>query len=780
MGAVLFGVLWNQIKPENQEGEILGAPSVFVNRPVVAPFEWRPETDGGIETWLEPLLCEALYASLELTGETRVVPCGEVSRMRQDLEVEPQPKWTPTRLTEAAGNLGAEILLRGEYAPVEDGATSQWRLSLAAHRVATGEIFKLETVTGATASLPRLTQQLVERLAETLQVASGSPREVSPAGVLDFPSSDAGLRSYGSALGKIARGDLEAGREDLVAALALDPESARLHGALAVNLAARGHDGEALRAVERATERAVESEGPFKARLRALEFQLGGRFLTAAEGYRQLRRERPDDLEMGLRELRALVLAGALERAQIVVEEIRGLPGLAGGDPRIELMAAEIAGAAGEFRAQLASAQGASTAAGLRKARQWQRAAELSLGEALLRLRDLSGAQRAIDRAAGHASRSDNLARARIENSRAVVQSILGDFESAEGSFERSLELYRNQSDLGAVAAANANLGRFLAGAGRGEEALDRLQEAKEILRRLGNKSKLAQLHALESDIHRQVGNLAAAETSLTVALELTPITEESSQRANLWYQMGALQASRENFSASRESYSTCLELATGTGRSWPRLAARAHAGVAEVLLIGDDLAKAREHQEEALALHKEQGDERGIAYRRLALASLALEEGRHQVAIAEADEVAPVLESLGQVEGLIGAHLLRARSWLELRQLKPARRSLNAAAALATPNASVASQLSVSFLDARLALAEDRKPATIRRLEGLGRSARATMQRGVELEVELALGLEELAAGKVKAGNRRLEAVVTAAQDAGFLLLARKASFAL
>ncbi len=780
VGAVLFGVLWNQIKPEKGDGETVGALSVFVSRPVVAPFEWRPAPGTTTEIWLESLLCEALHASLEQTGETRGIPCTEVVRMREDLAVVSHPTWTPARLTEAAGNLGTEFLLRGEYAPEGDGSGSQWRLSLAAQRVSTGEIFKLEPVVGDTASLPGLTGQLSHQLAKVLRLAPASSTDSPSTGALGFPASGAGLRSFGSALRKIGRGDLEGGREDLVAALAVDPESARLHGALAATLAARGQEAEALKALERAIERAAGLEGPFLDQLRALQYQLGGRFLTAAEGYRQLRRERPDDLEMALRELRALAKAGAVVRAQAVVEEVRELPGLAGSDPRIELMAAEIAGSAGDFRAQLASAQKASTVAGLRKARRWQRAAELSLGEALLRLRDLSGAQRAIDRAVGHSRSDDTLARARIENSRAVVQSILGDFESAEASFGRSLELYRNQSDLAAVAAAIANLSRFLAGAGRGDEALNRLREGKEILERLGDNRKLAQLHALESDMHRQVGNLAEAETSLSQALQQASLTEESSQRPELLYQMGSLRAARENFPASRESYQACLDLVTGTGRTWPLLAARAHAGMAEVLLIGDDLAKAREHQEEALALYRQRADERGIAYRRLALASLTLEEGLFDEAIVDAEEIAPVFERLGQVEGLIGAHLLRARGLLDLRRLAPARESLDAAAALATPNTSVASQLSVSFLDARLALAENRRPETIRRLEGLGRSARATRQRGVELEVELALGLEELAAGKVRAGNRRLEAVVTAAQEAGFHLLARKASFAL
>jgi tetratricopeptide (TPR) repeat protein len=138
-------------------------------------------------------------------------------------------------------------------------------------------------------------------------------------------------------------------------------------------------------------------------------------------------------------------------------------------------------------------------------------------------------------------------------------------------------------------------------------------------------------------------------------------------------------------------------------GESSLRNASYAHFQLAEIFLAQGDLARARVEHEQALAIRQKMGEQGGIAESRLALASIAVEEGKP----SEADLVIPEVAKEFQKEGLrddeIAGYIVLARSLLARRYFSRARESIHHAISLSAKTQNPSVRLAVAIAAARV-----------------------------------------------------------------------------
>lgn len=97
-----------------------------------------------------------------------------------------------------------------------------------------------------------------------------------------------------------------------------------------------------------------------------------------------------------------------------------------------------------------------------------------------------------------------------------------GDYQVAEESLERSLEIRRADNDLGGASITLVALGRTYAQRGRFDEALRLLTEGEQLCREVGNREDEWEALLIRSEILLRMGQPVAAEPVVEQALSLT------------------------------------------------------------------------------------------------------------------------------------------------------------------------------------------------------------------------------------------------------------------
>jgi DNA-binding SARP family transcriptional activator len=184
-----------------------------------------------------------------------------------------------------------------------------------------------------------------------------------------------------------------------------------------------------------------------------------------------------------------------------------------------------------------------------------------------------------------------------------------GDVAAARPLFERELALARSTENQDWLAAAHAGLGRALASAGQGEEAVGLLERAIAMER--------AGTGVVPAYRMRQLGEAYLAAGRVEEALErgreaLAELARRGkpggAAAAGALALVGAALAAREppNFADAETHYREALELATPLGLA--PLIARCHLGLGRLDRRQGDLRQAREHLDTALVTLKTMG----------------------------------------------------------------------------------------------------------------------------------------------------------------------------
>ena len=311
-------------------------------RPSIAVLPVRNLSNGSAESWLQTALPEMLTSELASGGKLLVVPAEDVARWRADFDRGAGIATEETILRSARKNLPADTYVVGSYIVTGVCPDCRIRVDLSLLKARTGE--RMATIIDECpgAQLLDLTARMGHKLRAQLGLgnnAVSSPRWQA-AGT---------MKEYVQGLAALRRGDPIDARQHLEDAGAADGQNPLIHSALSDTWMALGYGTRATDEIRRAYDLA----GPLdrtdglgiEARYRVSVKQWD----RAIEIYQTIFRLFPDSLDDGLNLARTEVRAQRFAEANATLKELRRLPRPAGDDPRIDLIAAQAAGAQNDF-----------------------------------------------------------------------------------------------------------------------------------------------------------------------------------------------------------------------------------------------------------------------------------------------------------------------------------------------------------------------------------------------------------------------------------------------
>jgi len=706
----------------------LAAPLARRGIAVLAP---RNLSGRGDAAWLSTALTEMLCAELALGGQLRLLSGESVARMRKDLSLPEEEGFAEDTLWRIRAWAGVDQVLTGSFVAVGHGDAAMLRLSLRVQEVSTAETVAHVTVTGAERELLELVTRAGASLRERLGMGPLSSEQVH--GVRGaLPEAAEAARLYAEGLAALRGLDAATAVEKLGRTLNWEPTFAPAWSALAAAFKQLYLESRAKEAARRAFELSVSLSEEERMVVRARHHEAQAEWPQAIETWRTLLGRFPDSVEYGTALASAQVAAGRTREAQETLTTLRRLPAPLSEDVRLDLAAVEAMSAASDFAAGRRLAQEA-----VRRARQAGQSlltatalvheayAARNLGEAARAVELLEEAER-LFQAGG-----DRGGAARALMIRAFALKDVGQLRSAEASILTAVRVARELQGASLVAEGLANAGIISCQLGELDEALRRVQEARELYQQLdmpvGNNHAMLVLGMVEGSR----GRLDEGQRLL----------EQAGQEA------------RERF-----------------GDDYIEAWARYELGL--LLLTRGALEQARPQLEQALTLRRARGIRAFVAESELAMARLALEEGRLEEALALAEQALAAHAALRSPdkEGL--AHAVRARVLLAQGELPRARRALASARMLAGNSEELLIQAEVALTEARMALEQgtpEEHEAQARRLQQLVATAAKAGLQGMWLEARLVLA-------ELSQAGAELPAIEREATRMGYLPLARMA----
>ncbi|HUO84247.1 MAG TPA: tetratricopeptide repeat protein, partial [Thermoanaerobaculia bacterium] len=807
---LVTGILWfrNSSLPPT-------SPESVEPRRAAAVLGFRNLSGESESDWLSNALVEMLSMELSAAGNLRVVPGENVARARVELSLAGMDHLSAGNLARVARNLGVDLVLAGSYLVVGEGTERQIRLDLRLQETATGETLATLTRTGAEEDLLSMVSSAGAGLRAELGTAELTPTEAGSVRAAQ-PSTVEAARYYAEGVASLRLSDGLTARDLLTRAAVADPRNALVHSELAAAWAALGYDEHARRAARQALD--LSAALPRQERL-----MVEGRYREAArewdraiEIYRSLSTLEPDNLEFGLRLVRAEVAAGRAESAIRTLEGLRRLPAPAGADPRIDLAEAAAAEARGDFRAEVDAATRAAEKG--KRLEAWLLVAEARLAEwwARRNLGELDLATAASNEARQIAARvGDRGLLARSLNAIATVQRQRGRHREAEALDRESLQVFREIGDQRRESWALNNLARGALELGDLQQALGDFQSSLTIVREIGDRSGVARGLSNSGNVLVELGRISEADRNYRESLAIG--TETGDRRAIAWAQYNSsstVLVARGTEQAERlatDALAEFIRIGEQRGIGWCRIrlseillaegrvrAAEQQAAEAleRFMVVGDprgqhaarfqqgriafhagDLARAKTAHEEALQLRERLDDRWNAAISRMRLAAIALEQDRLPDASALLRAALVVFGEQHAAGREAEAQALLARVHFTGDDIAAAKEASRSATRLIADLEDQRLVAEVGIAVAAIEGASAGSEPAIKRLDDLAAAMRRAGHRDLELQARLHTGILALRSENFAAARSRLVEVRDEAASAGFGLLRDQAA---
>jgi tetratricopeptide (TPR) repeat protein len=762
--------------------------------------------------WLSTALSEMLTTELAAGEQLRTIPGESVAQMKINLALPEAHSYSKETLAKIRQNLGTDELVLGSYVPMGNGMI---RVDLRLQDAVAGETLASVSEKGSEAQLDELVGKAGAELRAKLGVG-GLSESQSAAVKTSLPSSAEAARYYAEGLGRLRVYDNLGARGLLQKAVALEPNFALSHGALATAWQKLGYDAQAKQEAQKAYDLSVSLSREERLLMEARYRESTNDWDKAVETYRTLFNFFPDNLEYGLQLARAQGMAGKGKEAIATTELLRNLPPPQRDDPRIDLVEDGAARSLGDFRrvedaAARAVAKGQAQGAQLviAQARLDQCTAFRHLGEPKKATAACEEAERA------YATTGNQSGRAGALNNIANNYYDQGDLAGAKRLYEQTLATCRQIGNQRGIAGALDNLANVLGDLGNLDEARKLSEQALEIYREIGDYTgmgetlnNIAAEQTIEGDI---VGATKTSEQSLEIwrkigdkngeATTLNNLGEMLLNQGEIGLAMTKYQSAFSTFRDMGENSKSAYPLSGmaqvlfaqgdlgGAKEKYDQVpalcreandkheSAEALFGLGDVFTQQGDLAAARQRHEEAATIRKEIGEKGTEAASLLALAALDVEQGK----FSNADTLARKALDEFQAEKLrqdeFRARVMMARSLLAQGKPAEAKKQLDPVALLAARTPYFEARMNYAITSACIKGATGSPAEAARSLEASLAEAIKHGHVGLQYEARLALAETEMKSGNLTAGRARLEVLEKDARANGFLLIARKAT---
>ena len=664
------------------------------------------------EPWRSTAIAELLGAELAAGGHLRTVASDRVARTRVELGIDEHHPVDAETLARVRDNLAVDLVVTGSYLVLEGSPGRKLQLQVVLLDALSGATLTTVVETGTEADL----FPLVARIARNLRGVIGAPEpaadQTSNVGAT-LPNDPVAARTY--AEGLAAKNHFR--DRDALALFTkvtqLEPSFALAHAQAATAMMAIGDDEGAKREAPRARDLAAPLPRAERLWIEALNHFVVREWLDAAKTYQALFTFYPDDIEYGLMQAQMLTKGGRPKEALAVIADLRKLPETLAADPRIDYEEARAAHVESEYALCLdASIRGEKKAEargnrillamlayphgialgnlghgdeGLRV---------LENGKALARelgdLRTLGVLQSPI--ASAYTSRGElDRARAEVIDSRRTLLAI-GNTYFAMSAWEQ----------LGGL---DVEKGELTLGRARMEEAIAYYRTTSSSHAVSGGLPSLAVVMGKQ-------GDPSLAEPLAHEGVRISQSSGRKTAETSAELALGFLARVRGDLIEAKRHQERALEIARAA--TYDSGIARALHALGDTSRLFGDRVTAKKQLEEALALREKIGEKLRIPETRLALARVAIDEGRMADAEALARDAGTMAESEGAASTRGAALGVLARVLAQGGRVADA----NAAIAIATKLAptDTAMHLELRIAEARVALAAG-DSATARRL---------------------------------------------------------------
>jgi len=726
------------------------------------------------EAWISTALSEMLDAQLSAGQQLRVVSSEDVVRMKIDLSLPAADSYSRDTLQKIRTHLGSDIVVLGSYLDTGKDSGGKIRVDVRLQDAREGETIAVITRDGNETSLPELATQSGVGLRQKLGIADVSTAEASQAAA-SVPANPEATRLYAEGLAKLQAYEALAARDLLEKAIAADPNYALSHAALAQAWSQLGYDKKAEEEGKKAfdlsanltREQHLSVEGRYR--------EVAQNFPAAIEIYRTLRNFFPANLDYALRLEASQRKAGHPKDSLDTIAQMRTLPKPLSDDARIDMEEASAQSAAGYFSASQQAAAAAAAKAKAQGSRMLQVQATEAEAFAWDRLGDLNkAAQKGVEGRDLAANSGNRRLLGRASRTYGVILYDKGDFAGARSAFEQALNIFQEIGDGIEIGHAAVSLGNVYYDQGKLEEARRYYEQALRIHQEIG-----AQPAAIGSDL----GSIANVLDNLGDLVGATRMQEQSlrgfrdggDQRgvtATLGNLAGVL-VERGDSSQAMSYYEQGISIAEKIGYKEGR--AFNLEGFAQISLIRDQVSQARDQEEQVLRIQKELGDSVEIARSQIALATIAIEEGKPAEAEALIRAAAPQFERQTMATGASQSAALLARALLAQSKIGDAEAAAVNAVALAERTSDRSTHLLETLAAAEVNARIGKEPAATKALQSVLSKSVQDGYKEFEFEARLDLGRLELRSSRAS-GRQRLEKLEEDARRKDFLLIARKA----
>jgi len=742
-------------------------------RTAVAVLGFKNLSGRDDEAWISTALSEMLDAQLSAGQQLRVVSSEDVARMKIDLSLPVADSYSRDTLQKIRTHLGSDIIVLGSYLDTGKDSGGKIRVDVRLQDARQGENIAVISRDGNEASLPELVTQSGANLRQKLGIADVSTTEASQVAA-SAPANPEATRLYAEGLAKLRAYEALAARDLLEKAIAADPNYALSHAALAQAWSQLGYDKKAQEEAKKAfdlsanltREQHLSVEGSYR--------EFAHDFPSAIEIYPTLRNFFPDNLDYALRLASSQRKAGRPKDALDTIAQMRTLPKPISDDARIDVEEASVQNVAGNFTAFQQTAAAAAAKAKAQGSRMLQVQATDSEAFAWDRLGDLNKAvQKSLESRDLAANAGNPHLLGHALRTYGIVLYDKGDFAGAQSAFEEALNIFQKTGD-GQISLTSVSLGNVYYEQGKLEEARRYYEQALRIDQEIG---------ANPANIGSDMGSIANVLDNLGDLMGATHMQEKSLQgfrdggdqrgvTATLDNLAGVL-VERGDLSQAMSYYEEGISIAEKIGYKEGR--AFNLGGFAQISLIRDQVSQARDQEEQVLKIQKELGDSVEIARSQIALATIAIEEGKPAEAEALIRAAAPQFEQQTMATGASQSAALLARALLAQSKIGDAETAAANALALAEHTSDRSTHLMASLAAAEVNARSGKEPAATKALQSVLSESVRDGYKEFEFEARLDLGRLELHFSGAS-GRQRLAKLEEDAGRKDFRLIARKA----
>lgn len=717
---------------------IFGTPTNSVNfRPSVAVLGFRNLSGDPHENWLSTAFSDWLATELSAGGQLRTVSSESIARMKIELVLPDLERPGHESLARIRKNLGTDLVVTGSYATLGSDRDGQMRLDLRLLDTRSGEVLYASSQTGTQEKIFDLVSRAGDDLRRKLGVRDVTREEALEVS-LTLPGNAEADRLYAEGLSKLRVFDAQGAQNSLSKAIAVEPNYALLHAALASTWADLGYNRNAAGEAKKAFDLSGGLSRADRLLVEGRYHELSNDWEKAIETYSALFKFFPDNPDYGLELVNAQINANKWKDALDTIVALRALPSPLRDDPRLDLAEGKAAMDLGDMKKAEAVLNGAGEKARAAGASLLLAKAQLDkvwLLESLGRLDEVDAAVQEADNL--YIAAHDRKGLSEAETLEAIKLEYLGNYGDARKKYEESLAVVSETGNQRGIAAGYDNLG----------------------------------------DIQLFLGNVDQAKTSYQHALAIYQMLKDDNGVALAKIALGDVFLAQGQLDQAKEMYADSRTICHANG-NWLREAAALH-GLGQVLRIEGSPEEAWQAESQAREMFKAAGDVRDEAQTELSLAELMLDKGENGRAVTPAQEAADLLARAKAMREGAMADVVLSRVWLAEGKTEQAKQSVARAVEFAARSHDEEVSVSAALTQARIeTIAGDpaQRPQIVKRLNALEEEVRAKGYRYASMETRLLLGQIEMSSSAGRNGLLRVKELQKEASKGGFRLVSQEA----